>query len=72
MPIDLKRLGRFLHGVATLVEDPEARAQLRARTLELAKRVGKEAALDAMRQNGASPEALDAMRQELERVIPSK
>lgn len=72
MPIDTKRLGKFLHGVATLLEDPDARAELAAKTLELAKRVGKEAALDAMRKNGASPEAIEAMRQELERAIPGR
>jgi hypothetical protein len=72
VPIDTKRLGKLLHGVATLLEDPDARAELAAKTLELAKRVGKEAALDAMRKNGASPEAIEAMRQELERAIPRR
>ena len=68
VPIDLPKLGQFLRGVATLLEDPEARDKLRAHTLELAKRIGKEAALDAARKGGASAETIEALRRELERV----
>ncbi len=54
--------------VGRVMQDPEELERLKARALELAKRVGKEAALDAARKQGAPPETLEALRRELENL----
>jgi len=69
-PLNTKALGNFLQGIGRLIAEPDLRAELKERLIETARRSGKAAALEALRQSGADAQTIAAATAELEKAFP--